>query len=189
MTVLAEPNVKSMSIEEFVARLDTAGYELVEGWLTERKTTGALSDYVAQQVSRRLGNFCEENDAAYVFGSETPYRSFEHPDTGRRADVSFIRKGRLPGDRIPESYLEVPADLVVEVVSPNDLAYKVEEKAALYLRHGFGEVWLVYPNLRTVHAYRKGEPILAFEADQSLTGRGPLEGFSCPVGRLFPAVV
>lgn len=184
MTLLAEP--KRMSIDEFVALPDSAGFELVEGRLIERKKMGALSDYVAQQVARRLGNFCEENSAGYVFGSETTYRCFDHPNTGRRADVSFVRKGRLPGGRIPEGYLDLAPDLAVEVISPYDRAYDVEEKVALYLRHGFGEVWLVYPNLRAVHVYRKGEPILSFEADQTLVGRGPLEGFTCPVGRLFP---
>ena len=101
--------------------------------------------------------------------------------------MSFIRKDRLLGRRIPEGYLEIPADLAVEVVSPNDLAYEVEAKVSLYLKHGFGEVWLIYPNLRTVNVYRKGEATLTFDADQTLAGRGPLEGFTCAVGQFFPA--
>ena len=177
---------KLMSIEEFVADPDLWGYELIEGFLVERKPMGALSDFVAQQISRRLGNFCEENHAGYVFGSETTYRCFDHPDTGRQCDVSYIRRGRLPGERIPESYIEIPPDLAVEVISPNDLAYKVEAKVSLYMQYGFGEVWLVYPNLQTIHAYRTGEPILRFGANQTIVGRGPLAGFSCAVNRFFP---
>ena len=80
MTLLAEP--KLMSIDEFVALAETAGYELIEGFPTTRKPVGALSDYVAQQVSRQLGNFCEKHDVGYVFGSHATYRCFDNPDTG-----------------------------------------------------------------------------------------------------------
>src|SRR4051812_5586191 len=48
MTLLVEP--KTMSIDEFVALPDSAGFELVDGVLTERKTMGALSDLVAMLI-------------------------------------------------------------------------------------------------------------------------------------------
>jgi Uma2 family endonuclease len=176
-----------MSIDEFMAMPDSVGYELVEGVLTERKLMGALSDYVAAKVVVRLGNFVETQRRGHIFMSETTYRCFGHPDTGRRADVSFIRTGRLPGEHIPEGYLTIPADLAVEVISPNDLAYEVEEKVALYLRHGFAEIWVVYPNTRTIHVHAKGQPILSLDEEQTLRGRGLLEGFTCPVRDLFPA--
>lgn len=187
MTALAEPRTKLLTIDEFMALPDSIGHELVDGELTERKFMGALSDCVAVLIAARLVAFAIQHRAGHVFGSETTYRCFDHLDTGRRADVSFIRTGRLPGERIPESYLTIPADLAVEVVSPNDTAYEVEEKVALYLRHGFGEVWVVYPNTRTVKVHRTGGPFLALSDDQTLVGSGALEGFSCPVRELFPA--
>ncbi len=55
------------------------------------------------------------------------------------------------------------------------------------MRHGFGEVWVVYPNTRTVHVHRKGQPILSLDAEQTLTGRDALQGFSASVAGLFPA--
>lgn len=186
MTVLAEPRSQLMSIDEFMALPDSSGYELVEGVLTERKPMGALSDYVATQFARHLGNFAADRDTGHVFGSETTYRCFGHEATGKRADASFIARGRLPAEQIPVSYIEIPADVVVEVISPRDLALDVEEKVRLYLRHGFGEVWVVYPETQTVYVYRKGEPVLALEAGAELQGRGPLAGFSCPVQRFFP---
>lgn len=188
MTALAEPRPpKLLSIDDFMALPDSIGHELVEGELTERKLMGALSDYVAVLIAARLVAFAVQRRAGHVFGSETTYRCFDHPDTGRRADVSFIRTGRLPGEQIPESYLTIPADLAVEVVSPNDTAYEVEEKVALYLRHGFGEVWVVYPHTRTVKVHRIGQPIVSRSDEQPLVGSGPLEGFSCPVRELFPS--
>lgn len=157
--------------------------------MTDKNQASALSAYVAQQVSFELVHFCRQRNAGYVFGWRTTYRCFGDPEIWRQADVSFIRKDRLPGGRIPEGSLELPPDLAVEVISPNDTAYEVHGKVALYLRHGFGEVWLVYPNLRAVHVYRRDEPIQLLEVNQMLVGLGPLEGFSCPVARLFPEAV
>lgn len=184
MTLAVEP--KLMTIDEFLAMPDSVGYELIDGILTERKLMGALSDHVAQQVSYELNAFCRRTHSGHVFGSETTYRCFGD-GTGRRADVSFIRRGRLPDERIPQGAIEIPADLAVEVVSPNDLAYEVEEKVALYLRHGFAEVWVVYPNTRTLHVHRKAEPILSLDAEQTLSGRDALAGFSSSVASFFPA--
>src|SRR4051812_40876177 len=110
MTLLAEP--KLMSVDEFVASDEMRDYELIEGVPRERKAMGALSDYVAQQISFELVGFARQTNAGFVFGSETTYRAFSAPNTGRRADVSFVRRGRLPGDRIPEGYLDIPADVV-----------------------------------------------------------------------------
>jgi Uma2 family endonuclease len=192
MTVLVEPTPaaapKRMSIDEFMALQDSTGYELIDGVLTERKPMGALSDYIASQISFELNAFCRQRNAGYVFGSETTYLCFGRGETGRRADVSFIARGRLPGEEIPEGYIQIPADVVVEVVSPNDLAYNVEAKICQYLRHGFGELWVVYPNTRGVYVFRPGGLNLYLQDDQVLTGRGVLEGFACPVSRFFPPV-
>src|SRR5688500_16555214 len=106
MTALVEaqttPQPTLMSIDEFMALPDSIGYELVEGVLTERKPMGALSDYVASQISHRLNAFCDERRSGYVFGAETTYRCFGHPGTGRRADVSFVARGRLRDEQIPD---------------------------------------------------------------------------------------
>ena len=186
MTVLAGPIPRLMSIDEFLALPDSVGFELVDGVLTERKTMGALSDHVVAQFVFRLNLFAEERKAGHVFGAETTYHCFGHEATGRRADCSFVARGRLPADRIPEGTIDIPADVAVEVISPNDLAAEVEEKVKLYLRHGFGEVWVAYPETRSVYVHRKGAPVLALEAQDTLTGRAALEGFACPVASLFP---
>jgi Uma2 family endonuclease len=187
MTIAAEP--KLLTIDEFMAMPDSSGLELVEGVAVERKLMGGLADYVAMQVAYELIDFCRRTGAGHVFGSETTYRCFGHPDTGRRGDVSFIRAGRFPNEQIPEGVIEIPADLMVEVISPNDTAYNVEAKVALYLRNGFEEIWLVYPNIRTVHVYRRGEPIRVLDDRQTLRGQGPLQGFETPVARFFPPAV
>ena len=89
MTLLAEPTPKLMTIDEFMALPDSVGYELVDGVLVERKPMRALSDYVATQAARHLGNFAADRGLGHVFGAETTYHCFRHEATGRRADVHF----------------------------------------------------------------------------------------------------
>ena len=54
----------------------------------------------------------------------------------RRLDVSFVSGSRLAVAEIQEGWLKVVPDLVVEVVSPHDLAYEVETKTEEYRRVG-----------------------------------------------------
>jgi Uma2 family endonuclease len=176
---------QTLTIDEFVALPDSVRFELVDGVLVERKPMGALSDFVAMQIVILLG--AATKGIGFVFGPDTTYRCFGDPNTGRRADVSFIARGRLPGDRIPEGYIAIPPDLAVEVISPNDSAYEVEVKVALYLSHGVDEVWVVYPITRSVNVHRVGQPIDRLAGDAVLHGRGVLSVFETPVSAFFPA--
>jgi Uma2 family endonuclease len=187
MTLLVEPGVNPLSVDEFLALPDGKGFELIDGVIMEKKPMGALSDGIAVQIAFLLVVFRKLIGGGHVFGSDTMYRCFANPRTGRKPDVSFIRRGRLPGERIPEGSIDIPADLVVEVVSPSDLAYDVEAKAQLYLGNGFGELWVVFPNTRTVHVRRPGEAGIILDADATLIGDKALAGFTCPVREFFPA--
>src|SRR4051812_12045280 len=115
MTLMVEPKQKLMTVEDLLAMPDGGTeFELIDGELTERKPMGALSDYVAMRLAMLLGLFCERTKAGYVFGAETTYRCFGNPRTGRRGDLSFVRRGRFPGEQIPEGAIDIPADLIVE---------------------------------------------------------------------------
>jgi hypothetical protein len=50
----------------------------------------------------------------------------------RKPDGSLIIRDRLPSEQLDEAFLTLPPDLAIEVVSPNDLAYEVEEKVEEY---------------------------------------------------------
>ena len=183
MTVAA---TKRLTADEFLAMRDASDYELIEGHLVERKLMGAHSSYVAARVSRALINHDPDNSIGWVLDSETTYRCFGAPDTLRRADVSFLSRGRLPGERLPEKYVDIAPDLAVEVISPSNTADEVEDKVLDYLGAGVRLVWVFYPHARTVHIRRKvGAPDVLYEGRQ-LEGEDVIPGFSCAVGSLFP---
>ncbi len=183
----AFPPHAEITPEELLAMPDGGHYELVDGELRERKV-GALSNLVAFEVGRLVGNHCREHDLGWLFAADHGYRCFSwKPRQVRRADVTFIRKDRYPWNQLSEDgYTTIPPDLAVEVVSPNDGAAELLEKIQEYLRAGVKLVWVINPDTRSVQVIRGDKSGAWLEAGDELTGEDVIPGFRCLVGDLFP---
>ena len=85
----------------------------------------------------------------------------------------------------PEKHIPFGPDLAVEVLSPNDRADEVEEKAQIWLKAGSLLVWVVDLEARTVVIYRRrGKPV-TLTADQEIDGGKVIPGFRCRVADFF----
>ena len=184
MTVAFETT--SMTVEEFMARPDMRDYELIDGNLVERKSMGGRTSYIAGRIFLAVGNFVEEHSLGWPLVGETIYRCFGPAQTGRRFDLSFIRFGRLASERIPDADIRIAPDLAVEIVSPNDLAYEVNDKVSLYLKAGVQLVWIVFPETRTIEVFRPDGSATLIQHDQEISGEPVLPGFKAKVGTFFP---
>ena len=168
---------------------DAVNYELVDGKLVERHM-GMESSEVALRIALLIGMFLRDHKLGKLFGADAGYQCFaDAPNKVRKPDVSFIQSGRLPGERTPTGHCPIPPDFAVEVVSPGDLAYEVEEKVAEYLQAGVKLVWVVNPPTRTVRALRPKSsprgPIAEFSGDDEISGEDVLPGFACKVSEFF----
>ena len=76
--------------------------------------------------------------------------------------------------------------MAIEVVSPRDLAWEVDEKVDEYLRAGIRLVWVVFPDTKTIHVYRSDQEMRRLTESDQLTGEDVLPGFSYDVSELFP---
>jgi Uma2 family endonuclease len=163
--------------------------ELVGGRLVE-KDGGAYAGWVAGRIASLLGAW-EDRGWGWVFSGTAGYQCFRpDPERVRKPDASFILRGMLVGDRIPDGHIPIAPDLVVEVVSPNDRFYEVDGKVQEYLTAGIPLIWVVNPETRTVQVTRRdGSGVRLGERDE-LTAEGLLPEFSCRVAELFslPAV-
>ena len=174
--------------EELLAMSDGGHFELIDGELRERNVS-ALSNLIALQVGRILGNHCFEHDLGWLFAADLGYHCFPwKPRQVRRADVSFIRRERYPLEEIAkDGFTPIAPDLAVEVVSLNDLASKdVEEKVEEYLRAGVRLVWIVHPVTRTMYVFRGDGTGYRLRSQDELTGEDVIPGFRCRVADLFP---
>ena len=118
------------------------------------------------------------------------YRCFPHrPRLVRKPDVSYIRPGRLPNERIPRGDIPLAPDLAIEVVSPNDLYNEVDVKVSEYLDVGVALVWVVNPEARTAIVYRSDGSARRLREGDEIDGGDVLPGFRCRVGDFFPPAV
>jgi Uma2 family endonuclease len=183
MAVVTAQDVE-LTPEDVLELPDRDRYELVDGRLVELDMS-FKSQHVATRLARFLGNYCEDNGLAYVV-SEGGYTCFPgRPNKMRRPDVSCVRADRLPFDQIGDGFLTIRPDLAVEVISPNDYVYDLEEKLDDYRAAGIPLVWLIFPPSRRVRVIRPEGPPGEFGPDDILTGEEILPGFRCPVADLF----
>src|SRR5207253_2879695 len=96
---------------------------LIDGQLVEREPMGRKSDAVAFRIGRLIGNFVDEHRLGVMNGAQGSYQIFpDDPKKVRIPDVSFTHRERIPKEGVEEGHGKIAPDLVVEVISPNDLA-------------------------------------------------------------------
>jgi Uma2 family endonuclease len=163
-------------------------YELVDGQLVE-KSMSFWASYVSGRLHFRLESFSQANQPGWVVSEGTTYQCFpDDPNRVRRADVSFIRRERMSlAQATAEGHTPICPDLAAEVLSPNDLAYEVDEKVQQWLRAGVRLVWVVNPQTRTVEVHRAHGSGTILREQDDLDGEDVLPGFRCQVKELFEA--
>lgn len=171
--------------DDLLALPDYGRFELIDGHLVERKM-GAKSSYVATNLLILIGYFVRSNSLGFVFQADCGYQIFaEEPGRVRFADGSFIRRGKLPEDRVPQGHCRAAPDLVIEAVSPNDTAYEVEEKIAQWLGAGIRLVWVIYPETHRVQVHRADSTVTKLQSGEQLVGEDVLPGFQCQITEIF----
>lgn len=162
------------------------GYELIDGVLRE-KGMGTESGSINARISHYLNLVVMPARLGEVIDSEGMYRCFpSHPDRVRKPDVSFIRRERLPGGRVPVGITAIRPDLAVEVVSPKDKYYDLDEKVADYFDAGVPLIWVVSPKTQTVLVYNLTDSVRRLRVSDELTANSIIPGFRVKVADLFP---
>jgi Uma2 family endonuclease len=172
--------------EDLLAMPDGKSYELENGQLVERNMS-VLSSWVGGKTYRAIDEFVSDHRLGWAWHADLGYVCFpDAPGKVRRPDLSFTRAERLPEGLTSEDYVYIPPDLAVEVISPNDLAYKVENRVVEYLEAGVPLVWVIDPEARTIRIHRHDGTVSWLREGDDLSGEDVLAGFRCRVSKLFP---
>jgi len=172
-------SAESITLEEFLTN-DYESYEYVEGELVPMSSPTMAHGEISSKIVILLGNHVLQNQLGRVYTAET---TFQIGKSGRKPDVAFVSQERLPENRYQAS--PIPPDLAVEVVSPSDKVYDIQEKALEYLAAGTQMVWVVEPIAKTVIVYRSPSDIKILTINDTLTGEDVIEGFQCSVAEIF----
>lgn len=159
-------------------------FELVRGELVEIAPAGDRHGSISFTIAAILWTYARGKDLGEGYTADTGFILRRDPDTVRAPDVAFVIKERVvSGTR--EGFVPVAPDLAVEVVSPSDTAAEVNTKVEEYLTAGTRLVWVVYPDSRSVMAYRSVREVELLRQGDELDGRPVFEGFHVPVDELF----
>jgi Uma2 family endonuclease len=179
------------TLETFRALVESPAYahkelELWEGEIIEVSKPNPLHHRVVLLLVHQLMLYLDQQPhLGEVFGDNTEFAPSD--EVLVVPDAAFIRaaKIRLP---YPQSFPFVP-DIAVEVISPSNRHDEMLAQVELYLRYGSEQVWLLYPEERSLHIYTgvAGDLRLRrLSAQDTLTAETLLPGLRLKVAQCFP---
>ncbi|MEI6047109.1 MAG: Uma2 family endonuclease [Chloroflexota bacterium] len=141
----------------YEAFLDWADEDTHAEWVDGVISMTSPASYKHQRIGIFLGSLLNLYTEAHALGMVlTAGYQMKLPagGPGREPDVLFIAKANL--SRIEDSYLNGPADLAIELVSPGTYhqARDRKDKFAEYARGGVLEYWIIDPEQKQAEFYR-----------------------------------
>ena len=103
-------------------------------------------------------------------------------DNHRRPDIAFYTKKQIRAAK--EGKKKSPPQFVIEIISTNDQANRVQEKMVNYRDAKVPIVWLIYPELKEVHIYH-GKKSQVHEGDDICSAEPVIPGFLISVKDIF----
>jgi len=129
-----------MTYEEFLRAYDGRNAEWVEGEVVEMSPTSRENQKLADFLTAILTHFVETQEAGVILSSRFQMKTSAR-QAGREPDVLFLAEEHR--DRLRRNYLDGPADLAVEIVSPDSVTRDRVEKYREYEAGGVCEYWLI----------------------------------------------
>ncbi|MBK3332167.1 Uma2 family endonuclease [Persephonella atlantica] len=136
-----------------INRLPEGSYEIIDGDIVEMAPTG----FEHGEIELDIGYFLRKKlkDKGYVSSGEVGILISRDPLRIRGADIVYISKERLKEK--PKGILEIPPDLIIEIISPNNTVSEMEEKIEDYFKIGVPRVILIDPQTQKVYLYQNGK--------------------------------
>lgn len=143
-----ESDLRTMRYADFLDMAEGSVLEWVDGKGVPVAPAATAHQRMAVLLTSVLSIHVEQRGLGEVFAP--PYQ-MKLANSGREPDLLFV--ARAHADRIRETYLDGPADLVLEIVSPESKRRDRVEKLAEYEAAGIPEFWLVDPEQAQVTCY------------------------------------
>lgn len=173
--LLSSPRRPKMSYEEFLAWADEDTLaEWVNGEVAMMPPASKRHQDIVDFLTSVMRAFVEQRELGRVLSA--PFQmKLEH---GREPDLLFVAREHL--GRLKETYLDGPADLVVEIVSPESVGRDRGDKFYEYARGGVPEYWLIDPQARWAEFSRLGKAgryEIVFSGNEGVYRSAALAGF------------
>jgi Uma2 family endonuclease len=159
--------------------------DLVRGEIVEMPYSGMQHGVVCSNVCDPVKAWVRSTRSGIVATNNTGIITERSPDTVRCPDVLYLSRERLPAGVVSSGVLEIAPDLVIDVLSPNDVWKGVLERITEYFAAGVREVWVIDPEETAVHVFRPDVMPRKLSNVDVLESPDVLPGFSCQVAQFF----
>ena len=167
-------------------------YEIVDGVMYMAPGATYFHQQISQRINLPLSNFIAANGLGEVLIPPLDVLIQREPLRTRQPDILLMSNRRLAvrgaEEAIEIKFLEVPPDLVVEVLSPSETRRILEDKLRDYQRIGVLECWLFSQLAKTAEIVdlTGGEPKTTAVFDGNQTFRSDrLPGFELNLQEVF----
>jgi Uma2 family endonuclease len=138
---MAVVDTKKITYEAFLEHYGEDSHaEWVDGIVISMSPASTLHQDLLGFINSILRNFVEEHELGKVLTAPFQMKLEVRP-SGREPDLLFIRKENL--GNLKETYLDGPADLVIEIISPESRGRDRGDKFYEYEQSGVAEYWLL----------------------------------------------
>ncbi|MCR4405187.1 MAG: Uma2 family endonuclease [Candidatus Acetothermia bacterium] len=146
-----EAPARKLTYEEFLEWCDEDTWaEWVDGEVIVLTPASRRHQELADFLIQTVGIFVKVRDLGVMLSA--PFQMKTGPDLpGREPDILFVAKENL--EQLKQTYLDGPAALVIEIVSPQSRLRDRGEKFAEYELGGVKEYWLIDPDRKEADFY------------------------------------
>jgi Uma2 family endonuclease len=125
--------------------------EFIDGVMIVHSPASMQHDDLSGFIRTLMRLYADVKEVGKVLGPD----SLIHlaPDRKCAPDVFFVRRERMPMP-MPKEFSGVP-DLIIEVLSPSNRRYDLEDKRLIYREAGVEEVWFLDAEFRRVIVDRR----------------------------------
>jgi Uma2 family endonuclease len=177
-----------MTLEEFLALPEDSetALEFDDGVVTQKVAPQFDHSSLQSEILRSLDRLATDR---HLGVARTELR-FVVPGWAPVPDVSYIRRERLkPASRRRFGKIEIPPDLAVEIISPDQTVRELLEKCLRYAGAGVAVSLVIDDDDETIYAIRPGQPLRVLRGDDRIDIDDVLPGFELTVKALFDSVV
>lgn len=167
-------------------------YDIVDGVMLMAPGPTPDHQWIMLELAVRLRSFVSERGLGVVLAAPVDLLIQREPLRTRQPDILYLSaertgiKGRAEIRGL--QFLEIPPDLVAEVLSPSNSRRDIEDKLGDYRRIGVLECWLVRPEAETIEVLRLSAEQATTEAVFGIDGtlRSEVLGdFTLPIKEIF----
>ena len=149
--VQAQPEAtRKLSYKEFLEQYADTHAEWVDGEIIMGQPPSYAHQDDSDFLTALLRFYVEVRKVGKIISAPFQMR-LDEQKSGREPDLMFIANENL--NRIKATYLDGPADMVIEIISPESIGRDRGEKFVEYEAAGIREYWIIDPQRKQAEFY------------------------------------